>query len=252
MRTWFNLRKLLRLQIFLAGIVSCPLHAAMYVYPMETSVGESGASKIRVISQDKEVQFVRIKLKKILNPATNKESESESDMTDASQLIITPQKIALSAGGERLVRIVSVNPPKKETTWRAYFEGVNEDAYNMNPGDGKDTVGDAQVGVSIIWGALIHVAPEKVIASAEYSPSSGKLINKGTIRLSVKELGTCRAANDCTWEKKELTLYPDCELSMPGVTFLPTRTYKIKYFNWIKNTTEITELPVSSANQNLS
>lgn len=252
MRTWLHFRTPSRLPIFFVGIISVHSHAAMYVYPMETSVDDSGASQIRVISQDNNVQFVKIKLKQILNPATNKEREVESDMSDASQLIVTPQKIALSAGGERLVRLVSFNPPQKETTWRVYFEGVNEDAYNLNAGENKKTASDAQVGVSIVWGALVHVAPQKEIAKMEYTPSTGRVINTGTVRIPVKELGTCRSSGDCTWEKKELTLYPDCELSMPGVTFLPEKTYKIKYFNWIKNTTEVMELPALQANKRLS
>lgn len=202
MRTLLYLIKFSRLPIFFIGAISGPLHAAMYVYPMEASVGEKGSSQIRVISQDKDVQFVRIKLKKIINPATNNEKEIDSDMSDANQLIVTPQKLALAAGGERLVRIVAINLPEKETTWRVYFEGVNEDAYNLRPGEKQNAPGDAHVGVSIIWGALVHVAPQKVIASVEYSPSSGSLINTGTVRIPVKELGTCRSASDCTWEKK--------------------------------------------------
>lgn len=176
----------------------------------------------------------------------------DSDMSDANQLIVTPQKIALAAGGERVVRLVSMNLPKKETTWRVYFEGVSETAFNLAPDGKENTPGDAQVGVNIIWGVLVHVAPQKEIARMEYSPASGKVTNTGTVRIPVKELGTCRSASDCTWEKKELTLYPDCELSIPGATFLPGKTYKIKYFNWIKNTTEVMELPASPSNQHLS
>jgi len=221
------------------------VHAAMYVYPMETSVGESGSSQIRVISQDNDVQFVKLKLKKILNPATDKEHEVDFDMSDASQLIVTPQKLALAAGGERLVRIVSVNLPQKETAWRVYFEGVNENTYNLLPGESKTSAGDAQVGVNIIWGVLIHVAPQKDVASMEYSFASGKVTNSGTIRIPVKEIGTCNSASDCSWKKKEITIYPDSELSIPGITFLPGKTYKIKYFNWIKNKTEVMQLPAS-------
>ncbi|QNL02983.1 fimbrial protein (plasmid) [Serratia ureilytica] len=243
MITWRYLRKTLCLPILISGMISSSIHAAMYVYPMETSVGENGTSQIRVISQDNEVQFVKIKLKQIINPATNKEREVDSEMSDASHLIVTPQKIALAAGGERVVRLVSINLPQKETTWRVYFEGVNEAAYNFTSGREGNVPGDAQVGVSIIWGVLVHVAPQKAIASMEYSPVSGKLINSGTIRIPVKELGTCRSASDCTWEKKELTLYPDSELAIPGVTFTPGNLYKIKYFNWIKNAEEVMELP---------
>lgn len=217
----------------------------MYVYPMEASVGENGSSQIRVISQDNDVQFVKIKLKKILNPATDKENEVDFDMSDASQLIVTPQKLALAAGSERLVRIVSVNLPQKETTWRVYFEGVNEITYNLSSGESKSTASDAQVGVNIIWGVLVHVAPQKEFARMEYSRASGKVINSGTIRIPVKEFGTCSSASDCKWEKKKITFYPDSVLSIPGVKFLPGKTYKIKYFNWIKNTTEVMELPAS-------
>lgn len=238
--------------VLLAAVISLPLDAAMYVYPMETSVGENGASQLRVISQDNEVQFVKIKLKKILSPGTNKENEIDSDMSDAAQLIVTPQKIALAAGGERIVRIVAINSPQKETTWRVYFEGVNEAAYNFTPGQDVNTAGDAQVGVSIIWGVLVHVAPQKAVAGVEYNSTSGKVANTGTIRIQVKEIGTCRSASDCTWEKKDLTLYPDSELAIPGVTFKPGNLYKIKYFNWIKNTEEVMELPVLQANKHLS
>lgn len=247
MKTWFNFRKFSHLSIFFIGVIAGPVNAAMYVYPMETSVGENGTSQVRVISQDNDVQFVMVKLKKILDPATNNEREVDSDMSDASQLIVTPQKLALSAGGERLVRIVSINIPKKETAWRVYFEGVNEISYNLTPGESKNTVGDTHVGVNIIWGVLVHVAPQKEVASMEYTPMSGKVTNTGTIRIPVKEVGTCRSASDCTWKKKEVTFYPDSEKAIPGVTFSPGRTYKIKYFNWIKNTTEVMELPASKA-----
>lgn len=252
MKTWLNTRKFSRLSIFFLGVISGPVNAAMYVYPMETSLGENGASQIRVISQDNDVQFVMIKLKKILDPAENNEREVDSDMSDASQLIVTPQKIALSAGGERVVRLVSVNLPQKETTWRVYFEGVNEAAYNFTSGREGNAPGDAQVGVNVIWGVLVHVAPQKEVASMEYTPTSGKVTNTGTIRIPVKEVGTCRAASDCTWEKKEVTFYPDSEKAIPGVTFSPGRTYKIKYFNWIKNTEEVMELPALQANKRLS
>lgn len=86
----------------------------------------------------------------------------------------------------------------------------------------------------------------------EYNPISGKVTNTGTIRILVKEIGTCRSASDCTWEKKELTLYPDSENAISGVTFKPGNLYKIKYFNWIKNTEDVMELPVLQASKRLS
>lgn len=247
MKAWFFCSKISYLPTLLAWFYCPPLHAAMYVYPMETTVSETGASQIRVISQDNDVQFIKIKLKQIINPATDNEREIDSDMSDASQLIVTPQKIALSAGGERLVRLVSLNPPQKETTWRVYFEGVNEDVYNLSNQKNRNIIGEANVGVNIIWGALVHVAPQKVNASLVYNFSTGKVINNGTIRIPVKEVGVCNSFSECKWEKKELTFYPGSALPIDGIKIFPSMTYKIKYFNWIKNTTEVMELPVSQA-----
>jgi P pilus assembly chaperone PapD len=245
MRTWACLGKFSYLSVLCASLVCNASQAAMYVYPMETAIGENGASQIRVISNDNDVQFVKIKLKKILSPATKQEREVDADMSDVNQIIVTPQKIALSAGGERIVRLVSMNLPAKETTWRVYFEGVSKNAFDSYSIEPKKAANAAEIGVNIIWGALVHVAPLKAVASLKYSPSTGKVINDGTIRIPVKEVGVCNSASECKWEKKTLTFYPDSELSIPGVNFARGNTYKIKYFNWIKNTTEEMELPMS-------
>lgn len=222
-------------------------HAAMYVYPMETTVGESGTSQVRVISQNDEVEFVKIKLKKIINPGTRNEREVDADMSDAGQIIVTPQKIALAAGGERVVRIVSMSPPEKETTWRVYFEGVNETVFNSFSDERNQTGKATQVGVNIIWGALVHVAPRKAEVSLKYSPSTGNIINDGTIRIPVTEVGVCNPGRECSWKKKALTVYPESEAPIQEMHFSPANTYKIKYFNWTKNRTEETELPASQA-----
>lgn len=223
-------------------------HAAMYVYPMETTVGESGTAQIRVISQNDEVEFVRIKLKKITNPGTKNEREVEADMSDAGQIIVTPQKIALAAGGERVVRIVSMTPPEKETTWRVYFEGVSETVFNAYSDEKSQAGKAAQVGVNIIWGALVHVAPRKARASLRYIPSTGNILNDGTLRIPVTEVGVCSPGGECRWEKKALTVYPESEVPVPGMRFSPGNAYKIKYFDWTRNRTEETDLPASQAN----
>jgi len=245
MRTWINLKTVSYLSALGTLLIFNTSQAAMYVYPMETAIGENGASQIRVISQDNDVQFVKINLKQIINPATKQEHEVDADMSDANQIIVTPQKLALAAGGERLVRLVSMNLPAKETTWRVYFEGINESTFNSDSMKNKQAGNSAEVGVNIIWGALVHVAPQKVVASLKYSPSTGRVTNDGTIRIPVKEVGVCHSAGECKWEKKALTFYPDSELPIPGVNFSRGYTYKIKYFNWIKNTTEEIDLPAS-------
>ena len=78
MRTWACLGKFSYLSVLCASLVCNASQAAMYVYPMETAIGENGASQIRVISNDNDVQFVKIKLKKILSPATKQEREVDA------------------------------------------------------------------------------------------------------------------------------------------------------------------------------
>lgn len=62
----------------------------MYVYPMEVSVGINGASQIRVISQNNSGQFIKVSLKQVLEPGTNKESETDVHANDSTKFIITP------------------------------------------------------------------------------------------------------------------------------------------------------------------
>ncbi|HIE6455544.1 TPA: fimbrial protein [Serratia marcescens] len=211
---------------------------SMYVYPMEVTVGLKGASQLKVISQGDEVQFIKVNLKQVLDPGTKKEKEKQIDSSDLASIIITPQKIALSPTSERVVRLVSVIPPKKETTWRAYFESVNEDNFISQQVASDSSLSKTNIGVNVVWGVLIHVAPEKIAPSLKILDNGGKISNNGTIRIPVKELGTCNNAGQCQWKKISLTVYPDTEASVPNVTFVQDKEYRIKYFNWITGKTE--------------
>lgn len=212
----------------------------MTVYPMEVSVGKKGVSQIRVISQDEKVQFIKVNLKKIILPGTPDEREVKADVNDLNNLVIAPSKIALSAGGERIVKLVTMNPPQKETTWRAYFEGVSEE----NAGDLSGKNGKATIGVNIVWGALIHVAPAKISPSLEINIKDNKIINTGTVRMPIIELAECSGESECEWRKISLSIYPDTRLGIKGVNFNRNKLYKVKYVNWVNNKTEEISLPV--------
>lgn len=221
--------------------------ASMYVYPMEVSVGLNGAAQIRVISQSDSVQFIKVNLKKIIEPGTRNEREVQTDPADTEQFIITPQKIALAAGSERVTRLVSITPPAKETTWRAYFEGVSGDTLQFSESDKKNDR-TANVGVNIVYGALIHVAPATITPSLKYRNNTGMIINDGTVRIPVKALGVCDPGGLCQWTTNTMTIYPETELSFPGMNFTSGKNYRIKYFNWIDNKTEEIPLPALQVN----
>jgi len=222
--------------VFLAQVHSAS--CAMYIYPMETEVGMKGAAQIKVISQDDDVQFIKVNLKRVYQPGTAQEHEKSIDNKNESELVITPDKIALSASSQRIVRLISIIPPKKETTWRAYFESVNESNFISLPGSEKNLSKTASVGVNVIWGALIHVAPEKVITSLKIVDESGKVTNDGTIRLAIKELGVCDKSGQCQWQKLLSTVYPDTVVGLHGISFDQNKEYRIKYTNWVTGKNE--------------
>lgn len=136
--------------------------ANMSVYPMELNMDKSGTAQIKVASKTDDIQFIRVRQKKILNPGTAQEKEIDVASWKEGGVVVTPEKFALAAGAMRVVRLVSLTPPEKETTWRVYFEGVKQPD-SIIPGKAESPAATATLGVNVIWGALIHLAPEKKV-----------------------------------------------------------------------------------------
>lgn len=221
--------------------------SAVYVYPMEVSVSNNkGSNLLKVVSQDNDVKFIKVSIKKILQPGTPQENEKAVESSDTTDLIITPQKIALSPSSERVVRVISLNPPEKETTWRVYFESVNDDNFIQQQFDNGKKTAAASIGVNVVWGALIHVAPINAKVSLNITRKGGKILNNGTIRVQIKELGICENSDKCQWKKLAATIYPDTETRLDGITFNKDTLYRIKYFNWVTEKNE--EISLSQEN----
>ncbi len=204
--------------------------AAMYVYPMEVSLDDRGARQLTLSSKDDDVQFVRVTLKQIENPGTPQEREVVSDIGGDAGIAVVPSKIALAAGSERIVRIVSMLPPEKETTWRIYFESVDKNTFTSEitgKSSGKDI--STRVGVNIIWGVLLHVLPENAVVSMKYRPGSSEILNDGTVRFPLKEIGVCNNQGKCKWRRKVQTIYPDMRIQLKDFSFRTGGQYKFKY-----------------------
>lgn len=233
------------LSAFYCGLV----YANVDVYPLEVGVGEHGASQIQVMSKSDQVSFVKVTEKKIINPGTPQEKEIPVDMTSDGALVITPQKLAISPGSKRIVRLISVNLPEKETTWRVYFEGVSEDEFNNNSGGIKPAKSSAQVGVNIVWGALVHVAPLHPLVSLEIDGKTGKLVNNGTVRIPLTEIGECDSTEACNWHKEGASIYPDTQVKIKSFSYQPGKRYKVRYNDWLKDKNIEISLPVISGSE---
>lgn len=224
------------------------VHGAMTVYPMETEIGKNGTAQIKVLSQSDEVQFIKISVKKIINPGVQGEKEVESNISTEQALIVTPQKLVLTAGSERIVRLVSLTPQKYESTWRVYFEEVSENVFKSELEGRVVPKKRAEVGVSIIWGALIHVAPSQPEARLACIIDSNNVVNTGTLRLQLKEFAICNASGECQWRNEKTTVYPGTSVRILGERFSSEYYYRVKYYNWMKNVTEEIELPACQVN----
>lgn len=217
--------------------------ANMSVYPMELNVDSSGTAQIRVASKSDDIQFIRVRQKKILNPGTPQEKEVEMAAWKDGGVVVTPEKFALAAGALRIVRLVSLTPPEKESTWRVYFEGVKQPD-SILPAASAGTPASAKLGVNVIWGALVHLAPEKPVVSLRINPVAGTLKNDGSMRVPLKEIGACDVNDKCRWFKEDATIYPDTERKLKVLTQVRGQKYKFRYFNWINKTAEEADLPV--------
>jgi hypothetical protein len=232
------------LGIFLGAIFSTSALANMSIYPMSVELGETGATQIRVMSQSDAVQFVKVTEKQIINPGTPQEKEVSVEGFAKNSLVITPQKLAISAGSQRLVRLVAVELPEKETTWRVYFEGVSELEGGTTSAEPQTT--STKVGISLVWGALVHVAPKNVVISLRLDAPRGLVINDGTLRMPLREVGVCDLTGACQWKKETATIYPGTELKVASLMARPGKKYKARFYHWIKKSVEEIDLPINS------
>jgi P pilus assembly chaperone PapD len=230
--------------IFFGVVFSASTLANMSIYPMNVEVGETGATQIRVMSQSDAVQFVKVTEKQIINPGTPQEKEVSVEGFAKNSLVITPQKLAISAGSQRLVRLVAVELPEKETTWRVYFEGVPELEDSAAASELQTTF--TKVGISLVWGALVHVAPKKVVTSLRLDAPRGLVINDGTLRMPLREVGVCDQAGVCHWQKETATIYPGTELKVASLRVKSGKKYKARFYHWLKKSVEEIDLPISS------
>lgn len=98
-------------------------NANLTVHPMRSSVEVKKGTHIRVYSQSTQPQYVQASLRRIDNAADSNEIEVEVDPSEAA-IAVTPGKFALAGGGNRLIRVIPLQPVDRETAYRVYFEGV--------------------------------------------------------------------------------------------------------------------------------
>ncbi|WMJ71417.1 pilus assembly protein [Stenotrophomonas sp. 24(2023)] len=196
--------------------------ANLTVHPMRTSVDAKKGTQIRVYSQSPQPQYVQASVRRIANAADADEQEVEIDPA-AAAIAITPAKFALAGGGNRLIRVIPLQPVAQETAYRVYFEGVR--GPDENPADGGGGTARANLGVSLVWGALVNVVPADGRVAVQLRGST--LHNLGTLRLGITSVADCEGTR-CTAHELSRSLYPGSAVLLPfAVT--PGRTVQLRY-----------------------
>lgn len=215
------MKPVIRCLLPLSLLLASQAQANLTIHPMRTSVDGKRPTQIRVYSQSTQPQYVQVSLRRIVNPAEQTEHEVELDPEEAA-IAVTPAKFALAGGGNRLIRIVPLRPPEVETAYRVYFEGVagpDEAAPDASEG------AEAQVGVSLVWGALVNVLP--VDAHVDLRVKSNALLNLGTLRVGITSVADC-VGSRCTAHDISRALYPGGVLHLP-FDAQPGHTVQLRY-----------------------
>lgn len=197
-------------------------HANLTVHPMRSSVDAKKGTHIRVYSQSAQPQYVQASLRRIDNAADSNENEVEIDPS-AAAIAITPGKFALAGGGNRLIRVIPLQPVDRETAYRVYFEGVR--GPDETDFDAGTEASRANLGVSLVWGALVNVLPAN--GNVEVNVQGNALHNTGTLRLGITSVADC-VGTRCTAHVLSRSLYPGSSVALP-FDLKPGHSVQLRY-----------------------
>lgn len=219
-------------------------HAHMSVTPMMLSVaGETNApGQIRVSSQSAQTQYVKVSIKRLVDPATDQEREEDVTSWSGRDVVVSPMKFVLPAGASRAVRVISMNAPQQDEAYRVYFEGVSGEE------DEIAAVGDkinAQVSVNVVWGVLVRAGAKR--SQPQIERVSNVLRNTGNTRVGLMAAGNCSPAKDddaCHWHTIERSIYPGTTFPLPKE--LANKPVRVKFKVDGAPDIQVEELPASN------
>ncbi len=195
---------------FFLFFVSFVAKANFMVYPISKDIKEGGSEVIRVYSKSKDVQYIKVYAKKVMNPGTKEEYEADTSNWEGG-LVVTPNRVILPGGSSKSVRLSQLKTPNVEEVYRVYFESVKPEKQEI-ASESKSLKTD--LSINIIYAALVRVLPKdnKVNVNISYSPENNILINNaGNVRFGIKDILFCKSStinNDCVKKSYNKNVYP--------------------------------------------
>ncbi|ALX93551.1 hypothetical protein AV650_08235 [Serratia fonticola] len=193
-------------------------NAGIMVYPMAMTVKNGNQNNlIKVFSKSDSTQYVKVTVKKVINPGTAQEKDEPVASWQENNLIASPNKIIVPAGSNKAVRLTQIKAPQEETLYRVYFEGVSPasvDVQQMEVTDQSGKTAKAAVSVNMVFAALVRTMPDKPLASIEASQNAqGQLVinSTGNIRAGVQAIDYCpqnTLSSGCDHQVVKKYVYP--------------------------------------------
>ena len=215
-------------------LFACSALANITVYPMSVKMNPQGTGQIKIISGSKQTEYIKATIKKINNPGTKQEKETDIAQGDSKNLVITPEKFALAAGTTRITRLVNIQTPATEQVYRVYLSPIS----SMENEKAPDTTNvNNKVGVNISWGALVFVPPLKPEINFTFDVQQRRINNTGTIHIELSRIGLCPTQNSdtgCKWTPITKKIYPQQSFTLPAS--IPATSHgiiKVEYRNWV-------------------
>lgn len=186
-------------------------NANFMVYPISKDIKEGGSELIRIYSKSKDVQYIKVYTKKVLNPGTKEEYEVDIPNWEGS-VVTTPSRVVLPGGASKSVRLTQLKASSSEEVYRVYFESIKPEKHEVLS---KSNSLKTDLSVNIIYAALVRVLPKdgKSNMSASLSSESNILINNtGNVRFGIKDAFFCKKPNvdnnDCIKRTYNKNIYP--------------------------------------------
>ena len=196
-------------------------HASVELYPMSLTItaDDKGLGQIRIISKSDSVQYIKVSVNRVTAPGTDHEGSEPTSPLNAQDLVASPQRLVLPAGGSHVVRLISQQAPEKETLYRVAVEPVPPLPGEADTQAGPPTEVKSDVGLVVVWAALVTVEPKHIAPKWTLNDNRDTLINTGNIRLGVLRAGHCNSPTDensCEWLSVQRIVYAGQQLALPA------------------------------------
>ena len=217
---------LLGLTICLFGV---SLNAEMYV-DRSIVIFESGGAQredVKVSNTGEEVIYIQVEVFSVLNPGTPEEERIQVTDPKELKLIATPNKMVIPAGGQKMIRIVNLEP--NNTTERVH-------RINVTPIVAPLSDATSQLRIVVAYQILTIIQPASPNAEllASRSGQVVKFENQGNSNILLSEGRQCNPGDSTACEdlpSRRLYAGNSWDLELP---FDAPLAYSVRTFGGIK------------------